>query len=331
MANPSGTHNQEGNQGPSSFNGSNPNNGNLGQDPSSGSSLKHNPGISNDWTGEEQAILEEGLAKYAMETNVVRYAKIALQLPNKTVRDVALRCRWMTKKENSKRRKEDNLLRKSKDKKERHNDPSAKTSNFMATRPNVTPFATPMMPLDSDEGISYDGESYYLPLAVIGGVTGELLNQNAQTLHQISANLASYQIQENLSLLRQTRDNICKVMNEKDIEGGGGHVWRKTSCCLPKFGPNLLVSNQASVQSSIKATETLITDWIKGVRLESKTDLVLGRRINFSGICSAAHAPLSLQLMDDVPELMKQMPPLPVKLNDDLADTILLPPNLPRQ
>ena len=63
MANPSGTHNQEGNQGPSSFNGSNPNNGNLGQDPSSGSTLKHNPGISNDWTGEEQAILEEGLAK----------------------------------------------------------------------------------------------------------------------------------------------------------------------------------------------------------------------------------------------------------------------------
>ncbi|XP_011043577.1 PREDICTED: uncharacterized protein LOC105139000 isoform X2 [Populus euphratica] len=240
MANPSGTHNQEGNQGPSSFNGSNPNNGNLGQDPSSGSSLKHNPGISNDWTGEEQAILEEGLAKYAMETNVVRYAKIALQLPNKTVRDVALRCRWMTKKENSKRRKEDNLVRKSKDKKERHNEPSAKTSNFMATRPNVTPFASPMMPLDSDEGISYD---------VIGGTTGELLNQNAQTLHQISANLASYQIQENLSLLRQTRDNICKVMNE----------------------------------------------------------------------------------MDDVPELMKQMPPLPVKLNDDLADTILLPPNLPRQ
>jgi Na+/glutamate symporter len=37
-------------------------------------------------------------------------------------------------------------------------------------------------------------QSYYLPLAVIGGVTGELLNQNAQTLHQISANLASYQV-----------------------------------------------------------------------------------------------------------------------------------------
>ncbi|KAJ6371791.1 hypothetical protein OIU77_002165 [Salix suchowensis] len=212
MANPSGTHNQEGNQGPSSFNGSNPNNGNLGQEPSSGSSLKHNPGISNDWTGEEQAILDEGLAKFAMETNVVCYAKIALQLPNKTVRDVALRCRWMTKKENSKRRKEDNLMRKSKDKKERHSDTFAKTSNFMVTCPNVTPFATPMMPLDSDESISYDA---------IGGVIGELLKQNAQTFHQISANLASYQIQENLSLLHQTRNNIRKVMNGFQAMSGG--------------------------------------------------------------------------------------------------------------
>ncbi|KAL9340043.1 hypothetical protein Peur_066262 [Populus x canadensis] len=237
MANPSGTNNQDGNQAPSSFNGNNPSNGNS--DPSSGSSLKHNPGISTDWTFEEQTILEEGLVDFAEETNVVRYAKIAMNLPNKTVRDVALRCRWMNKKEQSKRRKEDNLARRSRDKKERHGDPSAKTSNFMAAHPSVSPFATPMMPLESEEGISYDA---------IGGVTGELLKQNAQILNQISANLASFQIQENLNLLRQTRDNIRKIMNQ----------------------------------------------------------------------------------MNDVPELMKQMPPLPVKLNDDLADTILLPPNLPR-
>ncbi|KAI5583008.1 hypothetical protein POPTR_007G132700v4 [Populus trichocarpa] len=237
MANPSGTNNQDGNQAPSSFNGNNPSNGNS--DPSSGSSLKHNPGISTDWTFEEQTILEEGLVDFAEETNVVRYAKIAINLPNKTVRDVALRCRWMNKKEQSKRRKEDNLARRSRDKKERHGDPSAKTSNFMAARPSVSPFATPMLPLESEEGISYDA---------IGGVTGDLLKQNAQILNQISANLASFQIQENLNLLRRTRDNIRKIMNQ----------------------------------------------------------------------------------MNDVPELMKQMPPLPVKLNDDLADTILLPPNLPR-
>lgn len=40
-------------------------------------------------------------------------------------------------------------------------------------------------------------------------------------------------------------------LKRKEIESGGGHVWSKTSCCLPKFGPNLLVSNQASVQVSL--------------------------------------------------------------------------------
>uniref|UniRef100_A0A2P2J3C1 Myb-like domain-containing protein n=1 Tax=Rhizophora mucronata TaxID=61149 RepID=A0A2P2J3C1_RHIMU len=86
MANPSGTHHQDTNNGP------NPGNGTE----SSGKALKHNPGISTDWSPEEQAILDEGLAKYTMESSIIRYAKIAMQLQNKTVRDVALRCRWMT-------------------------------------------------------------------------------------------------------------------------------------------------------------------------------------------------------------------------------------------
>ncbi|OMP10432.1 hypothetical protein COLO4_04514 [Corchorus olitorius] len=60
------------------------------------SSLRHNPGISNDWTPDEQSLLEELLAKYASDSTIVRYAKIAMQLKDKTVRDVALRCRWMT-------------------------------------------------------------------------------------------------------------------------------------------------------------------------------------------------------------------------------------------
>jgi len=35
------------------------------------------------------------MSRYASDSSVVRYAKIAMQLPNKTVRDVALRSRWM--------------------------------------------------------------------------------------------------------------------------------------------------------------------------------------------------------------------------------------------
>ncbi|KAM7465112.1 hypothetical protein LguiB_012674 [Lonicera macranthoides] len=87
--------------------------------------LHHNPGISMDWSGEEQALLEESLntilsvmfsslgvnldenhkepnekqnQRFAAHSNLIRYAKIAAMLPNKTVRDVALRVRWMMEK-----------------------------------------------------------------------------------------------------------------------------------------------------------------------------------------------------------------------------------------
>jgi hypothetical protein len=35
------------------------------------------------------------LHRFVADAPVVRYAKIAISLPDKTVRDVALRCRWM--------------------------------------------------------------------------------------------------------------------------------------------------------------------------------------------------------------------------------------------
>ncbi|KAI4334627.1 hypothetical protein L6164_019292 [Bauhinia variegata] len=189
----------------SSFN-VNSNDGNLAPESSgAGLAMDNNPVICLDWTAEEQAILEDGLAKFASEPNIISYANVAQQLQNKTVRDVALRVRWMTKKENSKRRKDDhNLTRKSKDKKERVYDPSAKSSHFAAGR-NVPPYASPVITMDNDDGISYKA---------IGGSTGELLEQNAQVLNQISANLAAFQIQENINLLSQTRTNILKIMND---------------------------------------------------------------------------------------------------------------------
>lgn len=235
MANPSGNH-QEPSHPSSSFNAANGNSAAPASAPeSSGAAsmaMKHNPGISMDWTADEQAILEDGLSKFSSESSIIRYAKIAMQLQNKTVRDVALRCRWMTKKENSKRRKEEhNLSRKSKDKKERVTDSSAKSSQYSA-RANIPPYAPPGIPVDGDDGI---------PFKAIGGATADLLEQNVQVLNQISANIASFQFQENINLFCQTRDNILKIMNE----------------------------------------------------------------------------------LLDKPDVMKQMPPLPVKLNDDLANTIL--------
>ncbi|XP_023528200.1 uncharacterized protein LOC111791185 [Cucurbita pepo subsp. pepo] len=238
MANPSGNH-HEASQPSSSFDGGNPSNGNsthvpVADNSSSAIAMKHNPGISTDWTSDEQVTLEEGLKKYAAESSVIRYAKIAMQLPNKTVRDVALRCRWMNKKENSKRRKEEhNLSRKNKDKKERVSEPSMKSAR-VAARPNVPPYGMPMIPMDNDDGVSFKA---------IGGTTGDLLEQNAHAMNQISSNLASFQIQDNIGLFCQTRDNILKIMSD----------------------------------------------------------------------------------LNEMPEVMKQMPPLPVKVNDELANTILPP------
>ncbi|XVE78240.1 hypothetical protein DITRI_Ditri13aG0128700 [Diplodiscus trichospermus] len=197
------------------------------------SGLRHNPGISGNWSPDEQSMLEDLLVKYASDSTIVRYAKIAKQLKDKTVRDVALRCRWMSKKENGKRRKEDhNSARKNKERREKGMDSSAKSTSHLTTRSNGPSYAPPMIPTDNDDGIPY---------TAIGGVTGELLEQNAQMFNQISANFAAFQVHDNINLLCKARDNIFSVLND----------------------------------------------------------------------------------LGDLPEVMKQMPPLPVKVNEELANNIL--------
>ncbi|THU58987.1 hypothetical protein C4D60_Mb03t20250 [Musa balbisiana] len=178
---------------------------------------------------------------HASESSIIRYAKIAMSLPNKTVRDVALRCRWMTKKESGKRRKEDhNLSKKSKDKKERVTDALAKPSTHLGSLPNAPLYPLPMLPMDDDD-ITYK---------VIGGRTGQLLQSNSDAFTKISANLASLKVQDNISLLLcQTRDNILTILAD----------------------------------------------------------------------------------LNDMPEIMKQMPPLPVKMNEELANSILPRTTVPMQ
>ncbi|VAH33749.1 unnamed protein product [Triticum turgidum subsp. durum] len=133
-------------------------------------------------------------------------------------------------------------------------DSSSKPPVHIAGRPSVPPYSLPALPIDDDEISSKDTDpsieqkcdpSY----AAIGGPTGELLETNAQVLSQISTNLGTMQIQDNISLLCQTRDNILRVLKE----------------------------------------------------------------------------------MNDAPEIMKQMPPLPVKINEELVNSILPRPTVPMQ
>jgi len=58
--------------------------------------LKADTGLASEWTHNEQLLLESGLLKYANEPNMMKYIKISSSLRVKTVRDVALRCRWMS-------------------------------------------------------------------------------------------------------------------------------------------------------------------------------------------------------------------------------------------
>ncbi|KAH7572848.1 hypothetical protein JRO89_XS03G0023700 [Xanthoceras sorbifolium] len=270
MANPPGVHLEQ-SHASSSFNGPNHNNTNSVIE-RTGACMKHNPGISSEWTAEEHAILEDGLRKYTSDANLIRYAKIATQLQNKTVRDVALRCRWMAlrfvKKENSKRRKED-LTRKSKDKKERVIDSSANSAYF-TVQPSVPPYATPMIPTGCDDGMS---------CGAIGGSMGQMLEQNAQVIHQISANLESLQIQDNINLFCQTRDNIVRMLNDISILDDFNSIWH---CTCGAY---------------VRCTVHMID------------------------LCS----------LNDMPEKMRQMPPLPVRINEELANTILPLQNYRRQ
>jgi len=168
--------------------------------------LLHDCGLAMEWTPEEQNTLEEALAKYALQTdNLLKYIKIAAQLQDKTVRDVALRCRWMTKKENGKRRKDEvqSGTKKSKDKKDKAETAPKQMSTVMARSP-MPMYTPPPPPIDNDDGISNDA---------IGGTTGHLLEQNAQVIVQIRSNLAAMKMQENTELLVRFRDNIFAILN----------------------------------------------------------------------------------------------------------------------
>ncbi|KAL8516500.1 hypothetical protein ACS0TY_014952 [Phlomoides rotata] len=164
--------------------------------------LVHNPGISLAWTPEEQSTLEELLLEYTSDSVVLRYSRIALALTDKTARDVALRCRWMSKKENGKRRKDEiSSSRKSKDKKEKNMDSLPKSSQ-VANRSNGPPY---LQSMDSDDGIS---------CKAIGGAVGQLLEQTAMALDQIYSNFSAYKVNENITLLSQARANIYSVLND---------------------------------------------------------------------------------------------------------------------
>ncbi|KAI3694105.1 hypothetical protein L1987_77065 [Smallanthus sonchifolius] len=166
--------------------------------------LKHDAGLAVEWSVEEQNKLEEGISKYADEPSIMKCIKIAATLREKTVRDVALRCRWMT----SKRRKHDELLklgRKLRDKKDKLVEFSSKPNISSNSTLNVAPFSVTMNNRFQNGGI---------PLEALSVFMRRLLEQNNHVLGQISANISALKLQDNVNLFGHAKNNITAILKD---------------------------------------------------------------------------------------------------------------------
>lgn len=153
-----------------------------------------------EWSVEEQYTLEEGLIEYANEQTIMKYVKVAAKLPKKTVRDVAIRCRWKTRK---RRKPEDYAGKRVKDRKDKLvGSSTSKIDIPSVSSPNMVDYSFMMHQMDQNDRVPYE----------VSGAAKQLLEQNAQVFDQITANFSSYELRDNIDLFRQTRNNITAIL-----------------------------------------------------------------------------------------------------------------------
>ncbi|KFK41228.1 hypothetical protein AALP_AA2G102100 [Arabis alpina] len=155
-----------------------------------------------EWSNEEQYTLEDGLEKFKDKPSIMKYIKIAATLPDKTVRDVALRCRWMTRKR--RKAEELNCGKRTSSSKDKQAELSSKSSIPSVLR-NMGPYPF-LMPFTSS--------SKHITCEDLSGHAINLLEQNVRAFSQIKANLSSYKVEDNLDLFRQARNNLITIQND---------------------------------------------------------------------------------------------------------------------
>ncbi|GAU44924.1 hypothetical protein TSUD_91270 [Trifolium subterraneum] len=165
--------------------------------------LKHDTGLAVEWSLDEQYRLEEGLANYANEPSIMKYIKIAAVLPDKTVRDVALRCRWLTRKR--RKSEEHSTGKKINYRKDKPVELPSQSNLHSALPPSMGSYSHMSRIMGQSQRTLYDG---------ICGPMKQLMEQNAQTFNQISANLSTYKLQDNIDLFCHTRHNINTILND---------------------------------------------------------------------------------------------------------------------
>lgn len=163
--------------------------------PDSSQSLKYGGPMAVEWSYRELQMLNDGLHKYASEPGIMKYIKIAAMLPEKTVRDVAMRCQWMAEKQSTRRRRteEHNVGRKTKDRKDKMVESSSWANNRS-------------VPTDTR------GSSSVTAASDIDRAMLNVLEENARLLNQIEANILTSQAQNNIDLFHRTRSNINNLL-----------------------------------------------------------------------------------------------------------------------
>ncbi|XP_074285159.1 uncharacterized protein LOC141610797 isoform X2 [Silene latifolia] len=177
--------------------------------------LKHDAGLAVEWTEEEQYRLEDGLVKFKDEPSIMKYVKIAAILREKTVRDVALRCRWMARKR--RKQEESFMIRKANSRKDKFVESSSKTTFPSTSIPSVAPYSFQQNQMDQNQR---------LKCQVLGSKAKELLQQNLLAFNQIDGNITCLkessgaslvtvgcngQMQDNINLLCRARENINNI------------------------------------------------------------------------------------------------------------------------
>lgn len=192
--------------------------------PAAGFVAPPNYPVSLDWTEEEQRALEAGMQRYPPDRFdvVQRYVKIAAMLPRKSVRDVALRCRWTLNQQLLKKRKPGEPLVPPAGGLGGAKKPLGAAGGLLPPKAPALP-PVPMMPGMAPAGaaaaaaaVPAEGPTQ----AVIAGPIAQLLESNFTILNEFRSNMADFKVHENTQLLVQFRDNILAIINAMEAMGG---------------------------------------------------------------------------------------------------------------
>ncbi|KAG8382616.1 hypothetical protein BUALT_Bualt05G0096000 [Buddleja alternifolia] len=225
--------------------------------------------------------------KYCNEPSILRYIKIAGTLRDKTVRDVALRCRWMTRK---RRKQEDQSL--GKKVKDRKLVVSICCETIKGRKgPGKMKFGdkSSFLVLSITKSESPYNEKYYGNLfcrdtksrSHMEKMVDSCLKNNTSSAS--SVNMAPY------SLTKNHHDQSDSMLSGV-LSGTARHLLEENNQAFGQISANLSI-----------------------LKLQQNIDLFSRTRNNLTTI---------LNNMKNMPGIMSRMPPLPVLLNEELASSI---------